>query len=307
MSNINKSMNNNNSNAGNNARPKKYKGWSNDGCINTETNKRGLSSTELLFEWFKVPENLVAWESTGARNKQSRSGESRNAVLGKIIKYFEENGIHHRTTHQISTRVSQMKARYTNACRWMAQTGQGIRDQIFVVDDAVENEKMQDKIIQDHIKKVCPEFDRMNSIWGTSVLINIPCASSDSDDVEEIMNAQELMEPTEEELLMAERMAAQSEERDTYLELLSHLLDRQDERAQKRIKIDEELLIAKKSMASAMQTIANAIKAMADNYTARTKLSRSEDQRQALKELYEEGALTLEEYRKHVFETLGIH
>ncbi|OBZ84731.1 hypothetical protein A0J61_07220 [Choanephora cucurbitarum] len=248
-------MNNNNSNAKNNSRPKKYKDWTNDGCIDVETNERGLSSAELLFD--------------GSKHQRTLSPG----------KYFEENGIHHCTKHQISTRVSQRKARYTNACQWLAQTGQGIRDQIFVMDDAVENEKVQDNTIQDHIKKICHEFNRMNNIWGTSVSMNLPCESSDSDNVEKVMTRQELMEPVEKELSIADKMATQSEERATALELLAQLLDQQNERAQKRINVDEELLTTEKSMASSMQKIANAIKAMVDNDIARTKLSRLKDQR----------------------------
>ncbi|KAI8383008.1 hypothetical protein BD560DRAFT_444116 [Blakeslea trispora] len=306
MSNISKNMNNKKDNAENNSQTKKYKGWTNDGSINAETNERGLSSTELLFKWLEVPENLVAWKDTGVGNKQSANGESRSAVLGRIIKYFQDNGIHHRTKHQVATRISQLKLKYTNACRWLAQTEQGIRDKIFVMDDAVENKKVQDKTIHDYIKKICPDFNRLDNIWGTSVSINPPCESSDTDDVEEIMLGQELPQPVEEESIAVERVAAQSRKRAMSPELLAQLFERQDERAQKRFKIDEERLSTEISMVSSMQTIAGAIKAMADNEAAKTELSRLKDQRQALKELYQEGALTLEQYRNHVLKTLGM-
>ncbi|KAI8371240.1 hypothetical protein EDC96DRAFT_573314 [Choanephora cucurbitarum] len=285
----NTNNNNNNNNAENNSQPKKYMGWTNEGCINPETND---------------------WKGTGADNKQSTNGESRSAVLGRIIKLFEENGIHHRTKQQINTRVSQMKARYVKACQWLTQTGQGIRDQIFVMDDAVENEKVQDKTIHDHIRRICPEFNRMDNIWGTSVSVNPPCESSDNDDVEAIMGGQDLREPVEDELVIADTVATQSRKRATNLELLGQLLDRQNERAQKRIKIDEEQLENEKSNTSSMQTIASAFKKMADTMAedsaAKKELSRLNDQRQAFKELYQEGALTLEQYRNHVFEALGL-
>ncbi|KAI8334559.1 hypothetical protein BD560DRAFT_440659 [Blakeslea trispora] len=154
MSDINKNMNNNKDSAENNSQTKKYKGWTNDGFVNAETNERGLSSTELLFEWFEAPENLIAWKGTGADNKQNTNGESRNAVLNRIMKHFADNGIHHRTKHQLASRISQLKLKYTNACRWLSQTGQGIRNQVFVIDDAVENEKVQDKTILLHARYI---------------------------------------------------------------------------------------------------------------------------------------------------------
>ncbi|KAI8334558.1 hypothetical protein BD560DRAFT_440658 [Blakeslea trispora] len=156
----------------------------------------------------------------------------------------------------------------------------------------------------DYIKKICPDFIRLDDIWGTSVSVNPPCESSDTDDVEEIMFGQELTQPVEEESVAVQRMTAQSRKRATNLELLAQLLERQDERAQKRFKIDEERLSTEVSMVSSKQMIAGAIKAMTDNKAAEIELSRLKDQRQALKELHQEGALTLEQYRNHVLETL---
>lgn len=111
------------------------------------------------------------------------------------------------------------------------------------------------------------------------------------------MLGQELTQPVEEELIDVERVATQSRKRATNHKLLAQLVERQNERAQKQFKFDEERLSTEISTASSMQTITGAIKAMADNEAAKTELS-------WLKELYHEGALTFEQYRNHVFETL---